>query len=446
MRGDARQAFLDLPKDCPWRLIGAAPGASERAELAACGTIIDGLFGTGLSRPIEGAAATLIVWANEAAAYRVALDLPSGVCADSGRLLGPAFQAALTTTYAGLKTGLLSYPAAAFVGRLALCGIGVGREVAAAVAPSGHLATQEVGRALLPRREPWAHKGSFGHLLLAAGSPGMPGAALLAARSALRGGAGLVSLFSDEETLRALHVYLPEALGVSAGLPSAQARLEAFLGAAATKSAVLIGPGLGQSAETAELLAVALMALPKIPMLLDADGLNLLSRAGLSLARGRATLGGTLLLTPHPKEAARLLGCEVEEIQADRVAAARRIARESQAVVVLKGARTLIAAPRGELWLVPYGDSSLAKGGTGDVLAGLCGSFLAQGLPAVQAALLGAVAQAVAGEMAGARMGRRGVLAGEVADGLGALWALWERGETAPTSFDAAFEVYGDDV
>lgn len=443
LSGDARSAFLDLPEGCPRRLLGETLGERERTELRGAGTIIDGLFGTGLTRAVSGPAAEWLALANEAPAYRVALDLPSGVCADSGRVLGPAFRADLTTTYAGLKQGLLSYPAAAYAGRLALCDIGVPREVAEASSVGGLLATQDVVRGLLPRRDPWTHKGSYGHLLMAAGSPAMPGAALLAARAALRGGVGLVTVFSEGSVLAALHASLPEALGLAADTNDAAGRHERFLSAALSKSALLIGPGLGQDARAAKLIAAALSAAAQVPLLLDADGLNLLAQAGLGAARERAAQGGTLVLTPHPKEAARLLACETEEIQADRFAAARRLARESQAVVVLKGARTLVAAPEGALWLVPYGDSSLAKGGTGDVLAGLIGSFLAQGLKACEAAVLGGVAHALAGERQGLLCGTRGVLAGEVADALGPLWARWERGENAFCRFDAAFEEPG---
>lgn len=405
VRGDAAKSLRAL------RAIGLDVEAHEtlaplEAALSDATLIIEGLFGTGLDRPIEGWRAALIERINASEAPTVALDLPSGVDADTGAVLGVAIEAALTPTFAAHKQGLWQQPGRALAGEVAVVDIGV-------PPPTSRdqlLELPDAGR-WLPRRKLDAHKGSAGHVLIVAGSPGHTGAALLSGHGALRGGAGLVTLAARGAARDALEQKVLELM--TAALPAdARGAGKAALALAEGKAAAVVGPGLGLDAE-GKALAVHLAEALRIPAVLDADALTALAEIGLARARDAAA---PRVLTPHPGEAARLLGCRTPEVQADRYAAARRIAERAGQVVVLKGAGTVIADPSGRVAVCPLGTPALGVAGTGDVLSGALAATLATLGAPFDAACAAVLLHARAGELAA--RSDRGLLAHEVGDAL----------------------------
>lgn len=353
---------------------------SECAELS--GVVLDALLGTGLSGAVREPYAQAIRLLNASALPVLAVDIPSGLCADSGQVLGVAVRAQLTVTLIGLKLGLFTGVAADWVGELVFDDLQAEPALVAAQAcVAQRLAVTDVPR--LPARPRTVHKGQLGHVLVVGGDRGLAGAALLAAQSALRSGAGMVSLATRGEHLAAAQARVPEVM--SAAVDSAnQVRA---LGAAA--SVWVVGPGLGQGAWGRSLLSLA--AITEAPQVWDADALNLLAAGAVKMPAGG-------VITPHPGEAARLLGISSAEVQADRPAAARALAQRYQTVCVLKGAGTLVADTTGQLLLCDRGHPAMAGAGLGDVLAGLIGALLAQGLPAMAAASLAVWLHASAGE------------------------------------------------
>jgi len=279
---------------------------------------------------------------------------------------------------------------------------------------------------LVPERPDAGHKGDFGHALIVAGSPGKSGAAILAARAAVRAGAGLVTAAVPEPLLATVELGSVESMTLA--LPAGPAgqiaagAVDRLLAAAAGKSVVALGPGLGQETETAEAIRRLVQEID-LPLVLDADGINAFAGRAGEIA-GRAGDGRETVLTPHPGELGRLLGISAAEVQADRVAAARRAAEETGAVVVLKGHLTLVAIPdvegggEGEVYVNPTGNPGMATGGTGDVLTGLLAGLLAQGLPAAEAACLAVYLHGLAGDLVAVRRGDRGLAAGDLVEAL----------------------------
>ena len=384
--------------------------ASELAEvLAGVTLIVDGLFGTGLDRPIEGWRAGLVDALNACEAPIFAIDLPSGIDADTGAILGVAIAAELTATFAGHKRGHWQMPGRALRGEVVCLDIGVPgpRE-------DGLLELADAA-GWLPQRALHSHKGVAGHVVVFAGAPGRIGAARLCGHGALRGGAGLVTLAARGEAARALDqgvhelmtFELPDA-ETSEGVPAGGA-LAAALGFALGKQAAVVGPGLGLD-PGGRALSLGLAAKLPIPAVLDADALSALADAGLESLKDAM---GPRVLTPHPGEAGRLLGLTSEQVQADRYRAARRLAERSGHVVVLKGAGTIVADPDGRLAVCPLGTPALGVAGTGDVLAGMLAAVLAAAEP-FEAACASVLLHARAGELAACS--DRGLLAREVAD------------------------------
>lgn len=364
-----------------------ASRAELEAALHSASLVVDGLFGTGLDRPLDGLAREAVEAINASGVPVVALDLPSGVDADTGQVLGSAIHAALTVTFAALKPGLLMHPGAALSGALHTVSIGVPVDVPGG---SGVLEASDAA-GWLPRRAPDAHKGTHGHVLVIAGSEGKTGAAVLAGSAALRMGAGLVTLASDGETRRALDAKVLELMTAEI---AASDRPESALALAQGKAACVIGPGLGLDPATQSFVRELSLRLP-IAAVLDADALT--AWAGRLPALRQAA--GARVLTPHPGEAARLLECSTASVQADRVGAARTLANISGQVAVLKGARSVIAHPNGALRVCTSGTPAMGTAGTGDVLAGVIGALCAQLAP-FDAASAGVELHARAGEFA----------------------------------------------
>ncbi len=373
---------------------------------------IDALFGVGLSRPLEGHFADIVSLINHAQ-HRLAVDIPSGLDADTGHVLGVTVEADVTVTMGSLKIGLAGAPGFAHCGTIDVADIGI---------PSGVLATQAVRAGLveesdvarwLPHARLLDHKGRRGHVVVIGGMPGMRGAGRLCANAALRAGAGLVTLASlaagadpaaRESMTRGGEVVADDSVMTRALATNVGELL-------ANKSAIVIGPGLGQSEPAAGWLGEVLAS--GVPAVLDADALNLV--AGIVEAVKQAA--GPIVLTPHPGEAARLLGTTVAEIEADRLAAARALAARTHAVVVLKGARTVVCdgtLQDDHCSINPTGGPELATGGSGDVLAGVIGALLAQGLFAGDAARAGVYVHGLAGEQLALVHGRRGVISSDL--------------------------------
>lgn len=378
--------------------------AALDAALGGATLIVDGLFGTGLDRPIEGLHAEVVRSIERSAKPVFALDLPSGIDANTGQVLGVAVKAAATVTFAGRKRGLSQFPGRAHAGELEVAHIGVPR---AATSDAFIVEDGDVEAVVTPRPED-AHKGSAGHVVLVAGGAGTLGAALLAGRGTLRAGAGLASVAARPEVIRSVEARIPELMTIE--LPH-DPHWEGLAPIYEGKRAAVLGPGIG-TGQWSHRLAISVALHAPVPLVVDADGLNALAATSLgSLDRAAAPR----VLTPHPKEAARLLGCEVEDIQTDRFEAASELAARSGQVVVLKGAGTIVADPGGKLAVSARGTPALAIGGTGDVLAGVIGALLCS-LPPFEAAYAGVHLHAVAGELAA--VSDRGLFAGEVADAL----------------------------
>jgi NAD(P)H-hydrate epimerase len=362
--------------------------------------IVDALLGTGLTRRVGGDFRAAIEAMNGAAAPVLALDVPSGLDADTGWPNEVAVRAAATVTFLKLKQGLFLGAAPEHCGAVELADLelpaGLGAEMAA---PLKRLVFDDLARAL-PRRARAAHKGAHGRLLLVGGGPGMPGAIRLAAEAALRVGAGLVTVATHRDSVESVRAGRPEIICKPA---TSGAELADLL---SSVDAVVLGPGLGQSAWAYRVWRQVVRA--ELPVVLDADGLNLLAAEPLERDRW--------LLTPHPGEAARLLaGATVESVQRDRLAAARALAHRYRAIAVLKGANTLVAMPDESLPLgvCDRGNPGMATGGTGDVLAGALGGLLVQTGDLATAARAGVLLHALAGDDA-AKGGERGTVAGDL--------------------------------
>jgi hydroxyethylthiazole kinase-like uncharacterized protein yjeF len=379
-----------------------APDAFDALELEGS-LVVEGLFGTGLDRPVEGAYADVVRRVDALEAPLVSLDLPSGIDANTGQVLGVAPHADLTVTFGAHKRGLQQFPAVAHAGEVVLGTIGVAPPTDA---DAGLIEDADVARVIAPRARD-AHKGTAGHVVVVAGSPGTAGAALLCSRAAMRGGAGLVTLATRSPNIDA-RVW--EIMSAPLGEPA-----DAVALVAEKATAAVVGPGLGTDDEGLE-LARALALESERPMVLDADALT--AFAGDLGALKRAA--GARVLTPHPGEAGRLLGVPSAEVQSDRYGAAAELARTSGQVVVLKGARTVVSD--GERFRVcPAGTPAMGVGGTGDVLAGVIGALLCEGRAPFDAAWAAVHLHARAGERAA--RADRGLFARELADALPATLA-----------------------
>jgi NAD(P)H-hydrate epimerase len=372
--------------------------------------VVDALFGTGLASEIVGHSAIAIDWVNAAGLPVLAVDIPSGVDATTGCILGRAVRADLTVTFALPKLGHALYPGAGLCGALEVVDIGIPASLLAKTQDRHLLVDAAAATPLLPARPATGHKGTFGHLLVVAGSNGKAGAAAMTAEGGLRSGAGLVTVAGPASVQAALAIKLTEAmtepLAEVDGALSLQA-LAVLQRLAEGKSALALGPGLGQADETFALVRRLVRDSP-LPLVLDADGLNAIAEHPAVL---RERPPGSAVLTPHPGEMARLTGWTVAEVEADRVDVAREFARRHRVVLVLKGARTVTALPDGRVRLNGSGNPGLASGGMGDVLTGLIGGLLSQGLSPGDAAVLGVYLHGRAADRLQQTLGNAGMVA-----------------------------------
>lgn len=405
----ARDAGLVLEALSAGRGVRALSKAAAEAD-----GVVDALFGTGLDRPLTGLAARAVSAINAAGRPVVAADVPSGLRSDTAVVRGVSVEAAVTVALAAPKVCHAFPPARRRCGEVVVHDIGIPAAKLARQSHRLYLATADAVRALLPPRDPAGHKGDFGRIAVVAGSRGKAGAAVLAARGALRGGAGTVTVFGPLPVGDAVVAVLPEAMTESLASESGAVATEAvadLVGRLEAFDVAVIGPGLGTSKGTVSVVRDVVGRLDR-PVVLDADGLNAFAEDVRRLARRRAPT----VLTPHPGEAARLLGTSSRAVQADRVAAARALARRSRCSVLLKGEATLLATPDGRIVVNPTGTPLLATAGSGDVLAGLIGALIGGGLPVPDAAVAAAWLHGAAAEALGERLGDAGLLSHEVAD------------------------------
>ena len=375
--------------------------------------VIDALFGTGLSKDIKGSFAVIVDMINDSGCPVVSVDIPSGVSADTGQVLGTAVQADITVTFGALKRGHLLYPGAELSGEVFVQDIGFPRHLLAEIS-CNVLGSQEVGL-LIPERAPDSHKGDFGHLLVIAGSSGKTGAAFMAAEAAMRTGAGLVTLAAPHDLAAIYQSRVTEAMvlplpSTGEGAFSGNAIGEILDFAATSATAIALGPGIGLDPDTAGLVRELLEQSP-VPVVLDADGINALGKKAESILGASRS---PVILTPHPGEFSRISGLSALEIQADRPEAALSFAKKSGSYLVLKGAPTVIAGPEGELFINTTGGTALSKGGSGDVLTGITGALSAMGMSPLEASLLGVYLHGLAGDMAADTLGDFSVLASDI--------------------------------
>ncbi|MDD6504945.1 MAG: NAD(P)H-hydrate dehydratase [Lachnospiraceae bacterium] len=381
----------------------------ENVDIEAYDCIVDAIFGIGLSRPIRGNAEQVISRANEADAYRVALDMPSGISADSGEVLGIAFLADATVTFSFGKIGQYLWPGNEYCGNVMVAPMGITQDSWLERKPRFATLEQE-DLSLLPRRSAHSNKGTYGKLLIVAGSVDMAGNAALCAKAAYRMGVGIVKIFTPVENRQALFSLVPEAILSTYDKTVDEKKLIEDLKWA---DALVIGPGIGTGENGAKMLDVVLEN-TSVPVLLDADALNIMARS-----TERFLLPHTdMVITPHLGEMARLTGDAVSYIQNNLTEVAENFANQYDLVCVLKDFRTVTAIPYGLTYINTSGNHGMATAGSGDVLSGVIGSLLAQGMCAKNAAPLGVFVHGLAGDICLQRQSAASVMAGDLADAI----------------------------
>jgi NAD(P)H-hydrate epimerase len=411
VRGDAA-AKLEALKKARLRPIVVRDATAMAPLLARADLVVDALLGTGGRSAPEGVIADVIEAINAARRPVLALDIPSGLPADGAAPSGPAIRADATVTFAGLKRGLVVPPGRELAGRVSVVDIGVAADEVARGITTFLLDAGDVAPHF-PPRERAAHKGTYGHLLVVAGSVGKTGAAALAAEAALRSGVGLVTVATPASQQPIVAAHLLEAM--TAPLPEGA---PGFVGAAAAaplveliaaRDAVAIGPGLGVAPDVQELVR-RIVVEARVPVVIDADAITALT-GHLEVLRKAAA---PRVLTPHPGELARMLGTTVPEIQRRRIEVARELATSHRVHLVLKGAVSVVAAPDGTVLLNPTGNPGMASGGTGDVLTGITGAMCARGLAPGDALASAVYLHGLAGDVAAERMGEESLIARDV--------------------------------
>jgi NAD(P)H-hydrate epimerase len=391
--------------------------ASWRERLGGAAVVVDAVFGIGLRDAVSGVPAAALEAMNAAPGLKVAVDIPSGLDADSGRARGVCFRADVTATMGARKLGLV-LSAEAPVGRVEVVDLGAPMRPPAALGPFCHWLDGGAIWRSFPRKGAASHKGSAGHLLAVAGSAGKTGAALLVGRAALRGGVGLCTVASTGPGQTALDAKVLEVMTARyCDGDDADAKSAGVIAAlAARMNAVAIGPGIPTGTNMRSVVRELVSRLP-VPVVVDADALNSL---GADAARVLVVAPSPRILTPHPGEMGRLVGKTTADVQADRLGAARQLATRTRAIVALKGARTIVAAPDGTAFINPTACGALATAGSGDVLTGLVGALLAKGMQPLDAALAAVFIHGAAGEELAADIGE-GMMAGDLPDAIARL-------------------------
>ncbi len=419
IRGDAR-INLDIIGRLGVPVVEVADAQSwelHAPTVTSADIVIDALMGTGLSRALTGLHDTVVADLNTSPATVVSIDLPSGLSADTNEHIGPAVRADITVTLGAPKIPLVLPPAEHDAGDVVVADIGIPHAVIDEVeGPQLYLLTRDYVRTLVEPRGPDAHKGDFGHVLVVGGSLGMTGAPVLAARGALRSGAGRVTVAtpaSVQAVVAGLGVeFMTRGLADAGGTCTADAA-EAVLGLPA--DVVAVGPGLGSGPGVTAFVR-ALIERGDAPLILDADALNAVA-GDVGVLAGRDDR--PIIITPHPGEMARLLGCSSDDVQANRLGLALEFATAHHVHVVLKGYRTILALPDGRAFVNPTGSPGMATGGSGDVLTGMVAAWLAQLLDPAAACQLAVYLHGAAGELADADEGEVSMIAGDIAAHIG---------------------------
>jgi len=395
----------ELPTTAAWK--------KQRRDLMQATLIIDAIFGTGLIKPAEGLYAAAIEDINEAPGFKVAVDLPSGLSSDTFRLIGPAVKADLTVALAAPKISHVFPPAEDYIGELIVADIGIPFEVL----NDNRLKLEWVEKADLAsyfrRRAKDTHKGSYGHLFIISGSLGKTGAAVMAARAALRIGAGLVTVGTPRSCLplvaRSTMELMTEALPETEEKTLSENALPKILNLMKGKDGILIGPGISSHPSTAKLVRTLLLKL-NIPAVIDADALNIIAENPDVLK----TLRKPAVLTPHPGEFARLVHLSVQEVLDYRLDLIPQFAAKYGVYLILKGYRTLIASPQGKTFINPTGNPGMASGGSGDVLSGMIASLIIQEKDILGATLAAVYLHGLSGDIGARKIGERPLLAGDL--------------------------------
>ena len=391
----------------------------ESIRTLRCELLVDTIFGTGLRGPVRESIANVINAINDLPIPVLAVDLPSGLDADTGNPLGTCVQADRTVTIGLPKRGLLIHPGAELAGKLEVVDIGFPQQIIDAQDIKVNWTTAKDAAKWIPPRPPASYKGSFGRVLVVAGSTGMTGAAALASEAALRAGAGLVTLAIPKSLNPILEVKLSEVMTLplpetEAGSLTESAAETIIEFAEKTKSVFAIGPGLSQHPETVALVHQLVKENVNqelgLRMVIDADGLNALAHAAELIS----LLGKDAVLTPHPGEMARLTNSTIPTLETDRIRTAEEFANQYGVTLVLKGAPTVTAEPSGSIWINSTGNPGMATAGMGDVLTGIIAGLMAQNLSSETAAVLGVYLHGLAGDIAAEKLGWHGLIAGDV--------------------------------
>ncbi len=434
LKGDAKanyEAFLQLGGTVE-ELAEPADWQRDRSTVLDCDIVVDGLLGTGLSGPVRGHLAQVIADVNARRDYRVvAVDIPSGLPSDTGGPLGESVRADATVTFTAPKRGQVFAPNCSRVGRLAVAPIGTPDTLLEGDPDLWLNLTVSRDFSRLPLvRDAAAHKGDFGHVLLVAGSRGKTGAAALSGKAALRMGAGLTTVATAASSLPVVASIVPEIMTEplpeteSGSISNRALDYGCFAKLLEGKTVLAVGPGLGTHTETTQFVRAVLEQF-ELPIVLDADALNALVGQLEVLRRRRSR---QVVITPHPGEMGRLLGTTSDEVQGQRIEVAQKFARDFEVFVILKGHRTLIAAPDGQVWVNPTGNPGMATGGTGDVLTGMVAGALAQ-FPAAkpaEAICLAVFLHGLAGDAAAGAQGEQALIASDLIEALPRAW-LWLR-------------------
>ena len=370
--------------------------------------LIDALFGVGLSREIGEEDAAKIKWFNEAKGYKVAVDIPSGINSDTGKVMGCAVKADLTVSFAFGKRGLYFYPGCEYAGKVVVRNIGIGEAVLEKTLPGMFCLTEPVSR-LLPKRAEDGNKGTFGKVLIGAGGPDMAGAAIMAARSCYRSGAGMVKILTAPVNRSIVQSAVPEALFTE----------EAGKRDMDWPDILVIGPGLGTDEWAYQMLRVFLET-EKLPLIIDADALNLLGLHPelLEMVKRQGRAGRTIILTPHVGELSRLTGLPIHQIKEDPAQIVLGVAEKLHCIIVSKDARTLICQEGKPICMNVTGNNGMATAGSGDVLTGVIAGMLAQGLPGFVGAYTGVYLHGLAGDYAAGKWGKRAMTASDLIQGM----------------------------
>lgn len=377
---------------------------------------IDAIFGTGLDRQIEGFYKKIIKYINSKKKSVISIDIPSGLDSNTGKPLGEAVKAEATITFIKPKIGMCIYPGVNFTGKLYVADITTPKELENEI--EYELLTFSKCKNMLKIRSGNTHKGTYGHLLVIAGSRGKSGASILTTNAAVKSGTGLVTAAIPKGINKAVEKNCIEAMSVpfeetKEGTFRDDSLSEILKVLKDKKSALAIGPGISTNAKTKDLVKQILLK-SKIPMVIDADALNILSEDVDILKK----IKPDVILTPHPGEMARLINTSTNDVQNNRVEIAKEFARKFSCFLILKGARSVIATPDGDVYINPTGNPGMATGGSGDVLTGIVGSFLAQKYSTLNAAILGTFIHGFAGDIASDKLGQYGITATDILDNI----------------------------